>query len=48
MFFLVKGRWVERNEPLIVVDVTCDLNETLKRPGNEIADYVLIGFRINK
>ena len=45
LFFLVKGRWVERNEPLMVIDIGDDLKYLLRRPGNEKAEYVLIGFR---
>jgi hypothetical protein len=48
LFFLVRGQWIERNEPLIIVDVTTDLKSTLKRPGNENAEYVLIGFKVPK
>lgn len=46
LFFLVRGKWIERNEPLIVLDVSEDLDSALKRVWNEDADYVLIGFRI--
>ncbi len=46
LFFLVKGTWIERNEPLIVLDVSPDLKTALNRKGNEKAEYVLIGFKL--
>lgn len=50
VFFLVKKPWIERNEPLVVVDMTQDqdLEWCLKRPGNEKAQYILVGFEVQK
>ena len=47
VFFLVKSKWVERNEPLMIVDTGSDLKHLLRREGNEKAEYVLVGFRVN-
>jgi len=46
LLFLLKPEWIERNEKLIVVDVGSDLRGLLRRPGNEGARYVLLGFEI--
>ena len=48
VFFLVSSQWIERNEPLRVIDITSyeDLKYTLKRKGNERAEYVMLGFKV--
>jgi hypothetical protein len=45
-FFLIKGKLIERNFPITLVDVGTDLNYLLKRKGNEEANYVFIGFKV--
>lgn len=48
LFLLVKPMWIERNEPLTVLDVSSDLKGMLARKGNEDGHYVLIGFDVTK
>lgn len=49
IFFLVRGQWIERNEPLIVIDVSDHLDKHwLARKGNEKAEYIMIGFKLPK
>lgn len=46
VFFLVKFKWIERNEPLMVVDMGSNLKSLLNRKGNECAEYIIIGFKV--